>query len=653
MTEDIKIKVLNRNLEFIGEKKYNLLELLINAGVNIYANCGGKGICGKCKIKIIEGNYMTDFSYFISKEEQKEKFVLACKTFPLESLIIEIPEESQIKDSQYKAVKDITIYSEIEEENFKKIMEKILLDKTPLVEILDFKLTMPSIENALSDADRLITSIKNQKGESKVVIDNIHVLYKLPSFLRKNNWKGQVLLAEKFLDDEVVLEITDILNNQQTYYGLVIDIGTTTIAMSLVDIKNFENIITKTTFNKQLVYGEDVITRIIYSEKKGGLKELHEKVISTLNDLINDIIENTKILQRDIYVAVVSGNTTMIHFFFNIEAENIRKEPYIPVSTVLPPIEAKEINLLINPQAKVYSVPSVASYVGGDIVAGVVACGIDISEDLCVLIDLGTNGEIVVGNKEFLVSAACSCGPAFEGVGISCGVRAIDGAIEDIKIVNGNVEYKTINNTKPTGICGSGLIDIPAELFKAGVIDRSGKFLENVENHNLKKRIRINDFGEYEFIIESKEFTSINRDIVITQSDIHNILRSKGAIFHGLHTLLKYTNLKFNDIKRFFLSGGFGSFLNIKKAQILGLLPDIDETKFLIAGNTSLLGSKLFLVSRKARKRMFEVAKKMTYIDLSSLPIYMNEYTSTIFIPHTDFSLFPNVLKYLKEDNKG
>lgn len=644
--ESVKIKILNEDKEFLLDKEKNLLEGLINAGVDIYADCGGEGICGKCKIRIISGNYITHSEHFISEIEKSQKIVLACKTFPLDNLTIEIPKESQIRKP-----KEISLYSETEKENLKKTIEKMSLDKTPLLEILDFKLPTPTIDTALSDYDRLLSFIKKNKSEP-VFIDDVKILAELPKFLRKNNWEGQVMLSEKYFDEKTFFEIVELVKDKIKCYGLAIDIGTTTVAVSLVDIKEIESIITKTSFNKQMVFGEDVITRIIYSEKEDGLKNLNKKIIITLNEIINDICQMTKVHQKDIYAVVISGNTTMLHFFFNITATYIRKEPYIPATTKFPTIDAKDVGLMVNPKAKVYSIPLVASYVGGDVVGGVVACGIDTSEEVCVLVDLGTNGEIVVGNKEFLISAACSCGPAFEGVGITCGVKATDGAIEDIKITNGDVEYKTIRDKKPIGICGSGLIDIPAELFKAGLIDRSGKFIKDVNDKNLSKRIRKNEAGELEFLIEKKEQTDIDKDIVITQSDIQNILRSKGAIFHGVFTLLKYLNLKFTDIKKFFLSGNFGSFLNIKKAQILGLLPDIEEDKFIISGNTSLLGAKLFLVSKKARQRMFEVAKKMTYLDLSSFPSYMNEYASTLFIPHTDFSLFPNVMEYLKNSIK-
>jgi uncharacterized 2Fe-2S/4Fe-4S cluster protein (DUF4445 family) len=369
--------------------------------------------------------------------------------------------------------------------------------------------------------------------------------------------------------------------------------------------------------------------------------------------LISKLISDAKILLKDVYVIVFSGNTTMTHFLYNIPAANIRREPYVPVMTKFPIVKSEELNLMINPKGIVYTFPCVASYVGGDIVSGVISCGIDMKEEISALIDLGTNGEIVIGNKEFLVCAACSAGPAFEGVGIKCGMRAISGAIEDIKIFGDKIEFSVVDNVEPIGICGSGLIGIPAELLKNGLIDRAGKFVKMFDdkkfNKNLFQRVRENNDGEKEFVLVYKdENEKIPYDIVITENDILNIIRSKGAIFHGLHTMLKYLNLDFNDISKVYISGGFGSYLDINNAKVLGLLPDIENEKFVVSGNTSLLGAKLFLLCEEVRKKVSVVSEKMTYLDLSSQPFYMNEYSSSLFMPHTDLNLFPNISKIIK-----
>ena len=648
--EYVKIKILPYNKEVIVEKDKSLLQTLISAGVNIYASCGGRGTCGKCKIKILFGEYTTEPSQFISDEEKKQNIVLACKTFPKSDLSIELLNQLDVIE---EIKKHSFLQYEFFKENLKEEIEKNF-GVSPLIKLCQLDLPKPSIEDNTADVDR-ITNYISQKEKINVIFDNFKLASNLPDMLRKNAWNVDCLISEKFCvnEENPVYNITYISPKIDKVYAIAVDIGATTVVVALVDILNLKILGVYSTLNQQIVYGSDVITRIIHSEQNNGLKELNQKVVYTINELIDIATKNAEVQLKDVYTAVVSGNTTMTHFFLNLPAKYIRREPYIPVVNKILPIDVSQVGLMMNPQGKVYCLPLVASYVGGDIVSGVVACGtcpascgIDESDDLCVLLDLGTNGEIVVGNKDFLVSAACSCGPAFEGIGITSGMVATVGAIEDIEIKDTEVKYKVIGDTKPVGICGSGLIDIPAELYKAGIIDRAGKFIK--DNKVFKNRIRENDNGELEFVIVEKNFTANNQDIVITESDIENILRSKGAIFHGLYTLIRYLGMNLSDIKKIYVSGGFGSFIDIKKAQVLGLFPDVEQGKFVISGNTSLLGAILFLLSSDARKRIYKVQQKMTYVDLSSLPMYMNEYTSSLFIPHTDLSLFPNITKELR-----
>lgn len=640
-----KLKILPYNIETEIQENKTLLELIISCGVNIYASCGGKGSCGKCKVKILSGSYRSEVSHLVSEEEKKQNVVLACKTWLLTDSTVEIPQQTQLEQIKTLEGLNETVLKFVSEAT-KESFEKAGFDISPVVKFLYLNLPPPTIDNPVADVDRIVSYIEH--NEKLKVIYNIDLLFTLAETLRKNSWKVKTVLFEQFCPSEFIYELIDVVPPQlDKLYAVVVDVGTTTVVVALVDILNSKIIDIRSMLNQQMVYGQDVITRIVYSEQNNGLAQLNQKIVTTINELIDVAAKTHNIQLKDIYTVVVAGNTTMMHFLFNLNAKYIRREPYVPVVNKLPPVNAKDVGIMINPKGKIYALPLVSSYVGGDIVGGVVACGIDISSELCVLLDLGTNGEMVVGNKEFLVSAACSCGPAFEGVGIESGMIATDGAIEDVRIRDNCVEYKVINNKKPVGICGSGLISIPVELFKAGVIDRSGKFLKDIKNIELKKRIRENQNGEYEFVVVEKDMTDINKDIVITESDIQNILRSKGAIFHGLYTLLKYLNLNFSDIKKIYISGGFGRYIDIKKAQVLGLLPDVEEDKFVISGNTSLSGAILFLLSKKARERVYKVQQKMTYVDLSSLPMYMNEYSSSLFIPHTDFSLFPNVVKYL------
>lgn len=523
--------------------------------------------------------------------------------------------------------------------DFNLMLKQNLWTYKPLVELRSIVLKQPTDDDSLSDKERLLKYV-NEGDACDIELNDIDIIRMLPETLRENGWKLEVVIGQK----DKYKEILWVCKEKNVLYGIAVDVGTTTICISLVDIIGKRVIARKSSFNRQMVFGEDIISRILFSEKENGLEQLRQKVIFTINDLIDELLLETKIHASDVYAIVFSGNTTMIHFLYGISAKNIRRQPYVPAAVRMPILTAKVLRLMINPHALVYSIPNVASYIGGDIVCGVVSCRISKRERVSVLIDLGTNGEIVVGNKEFLVCAACSAGPAFEGGGIKCGMPAGNGAVMELKIFNDEINLKTINDEPSIGICGSGLISAVAEMFKFGIIDKSGTFVKNSFVINNKERIRVNEDGEKEFIVADKK----DGDLVITESDIKILLRSKGAIFHGLFSLLKSLDIGFNEIEKLYISGGFGNFINIENAKVIGLLPDIEEDKFVISGNTSLLGAELFLVSPDVRREVDEVASKMTYVDLSTMPFYMNEYVSSLFIPHTDLNLFPNISKRLK-----
>jgi uncharacterized 2Fe-2S/4Fe-4S cluster protein (DUF4445 family) len=627
----------------------NLLHTLISNGINIYASCGGVGSCGKCKIKIVSGKYLLESTGLLTEEEKKQNIVLACRTKLFSDAEIEILPISKILNMKILSDEvgaNISKYSGTKFDNVAKIIKNFSWEYRPFIKLEKIKVPIPTLENPASDVDRLIQTIAKLDETKNVVLNDLSLVRVLPKILRENNSELNVVLAE-YDDKKYILDFVD--TSDKPLYGLAVDLGTTTVVVSLLDLCKNKVLCTKTSLNQQISFGDDIITRIIYSEKENGLEMLNQKIVYTINNLITETVSETKILLKDVYAIIFSGNTTMTHFLYSIPASNIRKEPYVPAITKYPLVKPKELNLMLNPKGIVYTFPNVASYIGGDIVSGVISCGIDTEDKISVLIDLGTNGEIVFGNKEFLVCAACSAGPAFEGVGIKCGMRATSGAIESIRIFDEKIEIDVIDNIEPVGICGSGLIDIPSELLKNGVIDRSGKFVKNIRSKFLSSRIRENVDGEKEFVIVFKdEDKKIGNDIVITESDIMNILRSKGAIFHGLHTVLKYLNLSFGDISKIYISGGFGSCLDIIKAKILGLLPDIENEKFVVSGNTSLLGAKLFLLTDGFRKKVDFVLQKMTYLDLSSDTFYMNEYSSSLFMPHTDLNLFPNIGKIIK-----
>ena len=632
-----KLTILPEKIQTEISEDTNLLTAILKAGIFIRSTCGGHGTCGTCKVKIRKGDYLTKQTHWISEEEKKNGYVLACQTKIKSDLEIEIPRETRIEKIQAVGEEIFTFTEKI----YKSPEEKVY-PLSPLAEKIFLKLPKPTLEDNIPDFERIKREITKNKKIDELKID-LPILRSIPNFIRQVNWNLTASIVELNNETEIIqLEPGDKSNE---VYGLALDIGTTTVVIYLVDLNSGSVLSAKATYNKQISFGDDIISRIIYAEEK-GLKKLNQAICDTINFLIDSIVNENKISNDKILAIQAAGNTTMIHLFLGIPPEFIRKEPYVPVTNFPQTVKASELGININPRGIVSCIPGVASYIGGDITAGVLASGIDNSKDVSLLVDLGTNGEIVLGNREWLVSASCSAGPAFEGVGIKCGIRATDGAIQRIKIEDEKIEYSTISDKKPKGICGSGLIDIPAELLKKGIIDRAGKFILNKKNSELYgKRLRKNTDNEYEFVIVKKEETDTGKDIVLTEPDISNIIRSKGAVFLGIHVLLQEMGLKFEDVKKIYISGGLGTYLDIEKAIFIGLLPDLPRERFNFIGNSSITGAKMCLLSKPARIKANEIAKKMTYIELSTNSKFMNEYTSVLFLPHTDIELFPSVKK--------
>jgi len=483
-----------------------------------------------------------------------------------------------------------------------------------------------------SDFERVCRTLKTKIKENDLkCITDLSNIRKLPHLLRSSNWELTLTIYEKDQEKEIItFEPGD---SSKRNYGIAVDVGTTTIAASLVDMNTGEILKTEITFNKQGTFGEDIITRIVHSEKKGGLEQLHHLVSETINELISNLCKKTLVNLNDIYCVICSGNTTMIHLLLKISPSYLRREPYIAVSNFFPVVKAAETGIRINPSGVLETIGGGYAYVGGDITSGILVSGIYKKEEVSLFIDVGTNGEIVLGNKDYLVCCSASAGPAFEGSGVKDGMRAVSGAINKFEIVNGKSKYFTINDEKPSGICGSGYIEIIYELYKSGTIDRSGVLKNDMEG------VRKGDEG-YEFVIARKEETSTGKDIVITQADIENLLRAKAAIFSAMHILLKSTGLEFNSIERVYVAGGFGSYLNIGKSIGIGLLPCIEKEKIEFIGNSSLHGAIAYLLSKEGRKIAREIVSKLTYIDLSRNNEYMEEYLRALFIPHTNTELF-------------
>ncbi|MEW6215372.1 MAG: ASKHA domain-containing protein, partial [Nitrospirota bacterium] len=491
-----------------------------------------------------------------------------------------------------------------------------------------------TISDNISDLERLKRLVE-EKGMKDMRFSHGFVSC-MAKALRDADWK--VNLA--YTDGPEAIFISPLKSKDR--YGIAVDIGTTTLVVYLVNLTDGRLIDVGSTYNSQTRYGDDVITRIIYATEGEGLDELRDAVVTDINTLLATLIERHNIRIEDIESAVISGNTTMLHLFWGLNPEYIREEPYIPALNAFPLWRADVAKLNINPQAPIYTVPCVASYVGGDIVAGVLASKMQRNSEIALFMDIGTNGEIVIGNNEWLVTAACSAGPCFEGSGIRHGMRATEGAVESVKIDPQTFEPTVgiIGNGKPMGICGSGMIDAVSEMFLTGVIDRKGRFVKGLKTERIRE-----GFGGPEFLF----FSDDGREIVLTEVDIENILRAKAAIYAGISLLLEKVGFTFDAIECVYIAGGFGSFLNVDKAIILGMLPDLPKERFKFLGNTSIAGAYLCLLSDSMRKEAEEIARKMTYIELSASRRFMDEYMSALFLPHTHMRLFPTVKKLLSK----
>ncbi|MCK5349770.1 MAG: DUF4445 domain-containing protein, partial [Desulfobacula sp.] len=427
-------------------------------------------------------------------------------------------------------------------------------------------------------------------------------------------------------------QIIDIEPGDTTSRNFVValDIGTTTLYGQLLDVNTGEAVAQFGDFNPQISYGEDVITRIVYAGKEGGLEKLHEIVIETINKILDKLIKKSGIKRDEITSVTFAGNSTMTQILLKINPKYIRLAPYVPASVLYPQFRASELGIDLGDNTTVLVYPGASSYVGGDIVSGIMGSGMYRSEKLTLFMDIGTNAEIVVGNKDWMACTAASAGPAFEGGGIKFGMRASKGAIEDFSI--DPVTYEpmliTVGNVKAKGICGSGLITIAARLFETGVIDNAGKFNQGLDIERIRKTDNV-----WEYVLAFKEATQIDRDIAITESDIDNLIRAKGAMYSAAHTLLEEVGLTIDSIERIILAGGFGSYVDLESAMTIGLLPETDLDKVTYLGNGSLLGCKMNGLTNRLRKDVGEVVNMMTNFELAETNSYMDHYIASLFLP--------------------
>ena len=641
----VKVTFTSHNKEIYCNKGDKLLDVARDADIFIDAPCNGNVSCGKCKVRLIKGKVDTEKTHHIRDEEWNQGYILACNTKVIEDIDIEVPSKlsspmygMKIEGSDKKKDKEVF-------DRAKKIIEENNFEfKTNIVKTY-IEIEEPTLDDNISDIDRIERHVRNNLGYDEIDF-TIELLRKVPTVIREDNFKVTITYIKK--KNKITILNIESGNTENKLYGVAIDIGTTSVVVCLVDLYTKEIVDKASSGNAQIKYGADVIHRIVYSTKKNGLKELNEAIIEdTINPLLHSIYTKNNVDKDNVVSLVVAGNTTMTSLFLGVYTDFLRQEPFIPPFLKSPRLIGKDVGLNINDSAYVFLAPSVASYVGGDITAGVLSAGIWSSEENVLFIDLGTNGEIVFGNQDYMMSCACSAGPAFEGGGISCGMRASNGAIEKVKIDKETLKptLTTIGDVSPIGICGSGIIDLICQMLLTGIIDRRGKIHRDIDN----ERIIFNEYEIGEYVLAFKEEYNLDHDITINEVDIDNFIKAKGAIYSGASVLIESLGMDFSVIDKVYIAGGIGNNLDIENSILIGLLPDIEREKFIYIGNSSLVGSYLALISKDAKKKLQEIGSEITYVELSVYPTYMDEFISACFLPHTNIEQFPTIKSKLEE----
>ena len=601
------------NMELRANVGDILLERMREEGVHIESLCGGKGLCGKCKVILEKGRVQKKSSIadkLLSKEEIEQGYHLACMVRLVENCEFTIPTESRIENPK------ILINAELQIPELKPSASK------HLVELLNKG-------NGLLTYRRL--NLQNYNGAPPRVPESVYDMVR--------SSKGETVTATVTRTSghpEVInVEQGDTTSRN---YGLAIDIGTTTIVAVLVDLNDGKIMSTASGLNKQITYGEDLITRVAASRREGGLKKLQRAVVISINEVLTGLYSKANVRSDEVSDVCVGGNTVMDHLFAGLDSA------YLEIANIDVPrdpiiVKGSNVGLGVNPEAYVYCLPNVSRFLGGDAVGDVIASGMHTSDEMSLVVDLGTNGEIIFGNNKWLFSCSCASGPAFEGEGVRHGMRAAVGGIEHVKIdpLTKKAVVSVIGDVPPKGICGSGLIDLLAEVFDVGVMDFSGKFVASAPN------VRQGKWG-LEYVVVPAEQTGIGKDIVLTQTDLNYVIDSKAAACGAITVLMKKLKINIHDVKNIYLAGAFGTFTSIESATKLGIFPEFPEGKYHNIGNGSLSGAYATLLSMGKRREALDVAKRMVYVDLLVDNEFIEEYSKALYIPG-DKEYFPSLSK--------
>jgi uncharacterized 2Fe-2S/4Fe-4S cluster protein (DUF4445 family) len=614
-----------------------LAEAIDSAALEISQPCGGQGRCGRCAVLVEEGNIRRRSTIRLSADDISSGWALACQSVIEGDVRITIPEQERI---ERRLVTEHTARAiELPFEYLPKEMQT--------VQALQLTLDPPTIDDNKDDLTRLRKALEDL-GYTQVEIP-LSLLQRLGDVLRESDWSPYLLL-EKSTEQSGHARLLDLSVEAIIPLGLALDIGTTTMTAFLIDLESGKIRASAAEYNGQIARGEDVISRIIYAGKGDGLKELGDLARETLHTLLERLRLRTGVDPSSIHKVTVAGNTTMIHLFLGLPPETIRLTPYIPAANQPPTFLARDLALAVHPLASVDCLPGIASYVGADISAGVLASGLVDYEALTLFIDVGTNGEIVLGTRDWLLTCACSAGPAFEGAGVVDGMRATEGAIEEVWVHSNSFEptSRVIGDAKARGICGSGLISLLAELFVTGVLDRGGNFKLDLDT----PRVREGEHGP-EYVVAWADETAHGKDIALTKVDVDNLMRAKAAIYAGFYVLATSVGLDLHEVSQVLVGGAFGKYINVENAIKIGLLPDLPWERFHFLGNTAILGTYLALLSMEARAQIQAIAERMTYVELSADNTFFDAFTAAMFLPHTEIDRFPSVKEIWERPNEG
>lgn len=616
----------------------NLLQVARESNIAIDAPCSGNGSCGKCRVKLMEGELLSPQTGHISDEEYAEGWRLSCGSKIVSDVTVLVPDIASAYQSRMKTA-DLSSGEEIA--TFEKLQADIKaagIDFYNGFETIDLTMEEPTLEDTMPDNERLTWAIEAAEDVERVELPYF-VIKKLAKTLRGSAFRVKVI-GER---DGDLFRVFDVRSgdDETPMVAMAVDIGTTTVAAVLVDLQTGKLLAKASTGNGQIRYGADVINRIVEQGKDGGVKRLQDAIVKdTLRPILAGLCASAKIKANQILRVCIASNTTMNHLLLGVDAAPVRMEPYIPSFFRIRDIKAVDIGLNVNPMAELRIAPNIGSYVGGDITAGTLATLLWNKEEFSLFVDLGTNGEIVFGNRDFMMSCACSAGPAFEGGDISCGMRATDGAIEAVTLDADTMEpvYSIIGDEgqKPVGLCGSGIIDMISELFRCGIINAKGIFVRE------GKRVAHDQHGTGRYILASPEESATGREVSLTEVDIDSFVRAKGAIYSAINTLLETLDMDDSVLEHVYVAGGIGSGINMKNAINIGMLPAVDLEKYEYVGNSSLAGAYAMVLSDMANEKVEELSQNMTYVELSTHLGYMDNFVAACFLPHTDSWRFPD-----------